>query len=71
MLSECNKLLQKEYNTRHDGVGNVILRELYKKLKLDHTNQWQIQNQESVLENETHNILWNFEIQTDHIFLGR
>ena len=28
-------------------------------------------NLESVLENETHKILWNFEIQTDHLFPAR
>ena len=28
-------------------------------------------NPESVLENETHKILWNFETQTDHIISAR
>ena len=28
-------------------------------------------NPESVLENETHKILWNFEIQTDHVVSAR
>ena len=27
-------------------------------------------NQESVIENETHKLLWNFEIQTDHLLLA-
>ena len=28
-------------------------------------------NTESVLENETHKILWNFEVQMDHLILAR
>ena len=28
-------------------------------------------NPEDVLENETHNLLWDFEIQTDHLILAR
>ena len=28
-------------------------------------------NLESVLENETHTLLWNFEIQTDHLISAR
>ena len=30
-----------------------------------------IMNLESVLENETHKILWNFEIQTDYLISAR
>ena len=36
MISECNKLAQNEYKTRHDWVGIVIHRKLYKILKFDH-----------------------------------
>ena len=36
-ISECSKLAQKEYKTRHGWVGNIIHRELCKKLKFDHT----------------------------------
>ena len=28
-------------------------------------------NQESVLENETHKLLWDFDIQTDHLISAR
>ena len=37
-FSECSKLSQEEYNTRHDWVDKVIHRETWKKLKFDHTN---------------------------------
>ena len=48
-------------------MGKVSLLELCKKLKFDHTNKSYMPNPESVLENETHKLLWNFEIQTDHL----
>ena len=38
-ISECSKLAQKKYKTFPDWVGKVILFELYRKLKFDHTNK--------------------------------
>ena len=35
--SECSKLGQNEFRTRHDWVGKVIQSEICKKLKFDHT----------------------------------
>ena len=52
-------------------MSKVIHWELYKKLKFDHTNKWYMHNPESVLENETHKLLWDFEIQTDHQISAR
>ena len=71
IISECCKLAQKEYKTRHDYVGKVIPCELCKKLKFDHKNQWYMHNSETVLENETYEFLWDFEIQTDHLISTR
>ena len=34
-------------------------------------DKWYMHNQESVLENETHKLLWDFEIQTDHLISAR
>ena len=70
-ISECSKLAQKEYETRHNLIGKVIHGELCKKFKFDHTNKSYIHNPESVLENETHKILWGFEIWTDHLISTR
>ena len=36
IISECSKLLQREYKIRHDCWGKVIHRELCKKFKFDH-----------------------------------
>ena len=71
IISECSKLAQKEYNTRHDWVSKVIHWEMFKKLKFDHTNQWYMHSPESVLENDTHKLLWDFGIQTDHLISAR
>ena len=52
-------------------MGSVIHRELSKKLKFDHTNKWCMHNQASVLENGTHKLLWDSEIETDHLISAR
>ena len=52
IISECIKLAQKEYKTRHEWVSKVIHWEICK--KFDHTNKWYMNNPASVLENDTH-----------------
>ena len=71
IISECRKLAQKEYKSRHDWVGKVIDWELCKKLKFDRTNNWYMHNPTSVLENETHKLLRDFDIQTYHSISAR
>ena len=63
--------MQKEYETGHGWVGKMINWELHKELKFDHMKKWYMHNPESVLENETQEILWDFEIQTDHLISAR
>ena len=60
-----------EVKTKHDGVGKVIHLEMCKKFKLDHTNKWYIHNPASILENDAHKFLWDFDIQTDCQISGR
>ena len=71
IMSECSKWAQKEYKTRHDCVGMVIHWEMCKKLKFDHPNKWYLHNPAPVLENDTHKIWWDFNIQTDHLIPTR
>ena len=71
IISECRKLAQKEYKARHDWVGKVIHWEICKKFKFDHTNKWYMQNPASILENDTHKLLQDFDIQTDHLISAR
>ena len=66
IITERSKLVQKEYKTKHDWVGKVIRREMCKKFKFDDAN-----NTASVLENDTHKLLWDFDIQTDHLISAR
>ena len=52
-------------------MGKGIHSELGKKFKFDNTNKWYMRNSESVLENESYKLLWDFEIQTSHLILAR
>ena len=71
IISECSKLAQRVYKARHDWVGKVIHWEMCKKLKFDHTNKWYMHNPATVLENATHKLQWDFNIQTDHLISAR
>ena len=71
IISECSKLAQKEYKVRHDWVSKVINWEMCRKFQFDHTNKWYMHNQAPVLENDSHKLLWDFNIQTDHLILAR
>ena len=71
IISECSKLAEKEYKTRHDWMSKVINWEMCKKLKFDHMNKWYMHNPASVLENDTHKLLWDFDIQTDPLISAR
>ena len=63
IISNCSKFVQKVFETRHDCAVNVIHWELCKKLKFDPTNKWHMHILESVLENETQKVFWDFDIQ--------
>ena len=68
IISECSKLAQ-DYKARHDWIGKVIHWEMCK--KFDHPNKWYMHNTASVLENDTHKLLWDFNIQMDHLISAR
>ena len=42
-------------------MGKVIHWEMCKKFKFDHTNKWHMDNPASVLVNDTHKLLWDFD----------
>ena len=71
IISECSKLGQKEYKTRNDWVGKVIHWEMCKTFKFYHTNKWYMHNLAPVLENDTHKLLWDFDIHTDRLISAR
>ena len=70
-ISECSKLAQKEYKTRHDWAEMAIYWELCKQLHFDHTTKWYMYKSESVLKNKTLKIIRDFKIQTDYLILSR
>ena len=65
-LSECRKLVQKEYTTQHDGGKDDPLR-IVKEIEIDHMNKWYMHKPESVIMYEMNKIFWDFEIQRDHL----
>ena len=71
IISECSKLAQKEYKARHDWFGKVIHWEMCKKFQFDYTNKWYMHNPAPVLKNDTHKLLWDFNIQTDQLITAR
>ena len=64
-------MAQKEYETRHGWVDKVIHWEMSKKFKFHHTNKWYMHNPAPILEYDTHKLLRDFGVQTDHIILAR
>ena len=71
IIREFSKLAQKEYKATYNWVRKVINWELCKKFKYNHANKWYMHNPSTVLENDTHKLLWDFNIQTDHLISAR
>ena len=71
IISECSKLAQKEYKTKHDWIGIVIHWELCKRLKFHNNTKGYMHKPKSVQEDKTHKILCDFEIQADHFIAVR
>ena len=64
-------MAQKEHKTRHDWVGKVINWKMWKKFKFVKKNKWYMHNPAPVLENNTHKLLRDFDIHTDHLISTR
>ena len=71
VIIQCSKLAQKENKRRHDSAGKEIHWKLCRRFKVDHMNKGYMHNKESVQENETHKLLWDFEIKTDPQIFAR
>ena len=56
---------------KNDWAGKVIHWEIYKKMKFDHTNIRCMHNTAPVLETNTHKLLWDFDIHSDHLISAR
>ena len=71
IINECSDLAQKEYKTKHDWVGKVIHWEMCNKFHFHHTNKWYMLNPAAVQKNDTYKLLWDFDIETDHLISAR
>ena len=71
MIAECKKLAQKEFKQRHDNIARIAHLELWQKFGLVRTIKWYNPKPASVFENERVKILWDFNIQTDHVIQHR
>ena len=60
IISECSKLAQKEYKSRYDWIGKMVM-----------CKKWYMPNPEAVLENDSHEFLWDLNIQTNHLISAR
>ncbi|XP_047488218.1 uncharacterized protein LOC125038695 [Penaeus chinensis] len=63
IVSECEKLAQKEYKKRHDNVAKKVHWDLCRKHGLQHSDKWYEHTPEGVVENEAVKILWDINVQ--------
>ena len=71
IVSECEKLTQKEYKRRHDNVARKVHWELCKKNALEHKDRWYEHERAGVVENENVKLLWDMTVQCDNITEAR
>ena len=65
IVSECEKLAQKEYKRRHDNVARIVRWKLCGKYNLKRSEKWYEHAPEGVVENEEVKILWDVMIHCD------
>ena len=71
LLSECCKMVQKEYKRGHDWMEKIIHWDVCKKNKIQVEEKWYEHEPAPVTENEECKILWDFNVQTDHVIEAR
>ena len=70
-ISECRKLAKNNIRLDMTGSARWSTRRNWKKFKFDHTNKCYMHNQAPVLENNTHRLLWDFDIHMGHRISAR
>ena len=71
IVSECKKLAQKEYKRRHDNVARLIHWHLCKKYNFELTDKWYEHSPKAVMEDNVIKLLWDVNIQCDHVIEAR
>ena len=66
IVSEFDRLSQKEYKRRHDSVVQFC-----EKLGFNRVGLWYVHEPENVAENQNFKLLWGFTIQCDHMIEAR
>ena len=69
LSSECSKLVQHEYNRRHDNVTLYMHLQLSGKAELERSDG--TNTPEQVVENESFRVLWDFNVQSDRLVEAR
>jgi hypothetical protein len=67
LISECKKLAQKEYKRRHDNVASIVHWKLCGLYQLEKAEKWYEHQPNRVIESDNLKILWDFNIQCDHV----
>ena len=67
LIAKCKKLAQKEYKQRHDNIARIVHLELCQKFGLVGEVKWYNHKPAIVVENGRVKILWDFNMQTDHV----
>ena len=71
IVSECEKLAQKEYKRRQDNVARIVHWKLCGKCNLKRSEKWYEHAPEGVVENEEVKILWGVMIQCNREIKAR
>ena len=61
IVRKCSKFAQIKHKNRRNWVGRVTYWELWKTHNFDQTTERYMHKPESLLENETQKVLWDFE----------
>ena len=67
IISECPKLLQREYKRRHDWMVKIVHWDVCRKKGFNVPNKWYEHKPLPCTENKSFKILWDFNIQTDNV----
>lgn len=71
IVSECQKLAQKEYKRRHDTVAKALHWDILRQKGFGPEGKWYEHEPMAVIENDKFKVLWDFTIQTDHKISAR
>ena len=67
IISESNKLAQREYQIRHDTVAKLVHWKLCEKHNLERKEKWYDHCPEGAVEDDDVKIIWDLSIQCDNV----